>query len=90
MWNENQYFINNAMAKKELAVRILVDEKLINKALVTLDQDVLSPEEINKRFFDREPFLFDVGLMEEEALAMTTAFVGLIEADNQEREKGGE
>ncbi|WP_353124184.1 hypothetical protein [Dysgonomonas capnocytophagoides] len=75
------------MAKKELAIRLLVDEKQINKALVTLDQDVLSPEEINKRFFDRKPFVFDVDLMEEEAFAMTVAFVALIEADNQEKEK---
>lgn len=74
------------MAKKELAVRILVDEKQINKALVTLDQDVLSPEELDKRFFSREPFVLDVETLGEEAFTITLAFTAMIEDDNQSKE----
>ena len=85
MWNENQYFINNTMAKKELAIRLLVEETEVNKALVVLGLDVLSPEELDKRFFSREPFVLDVETMEEEAFSVTVAFVALIEADNQEK-----
>lgn len=75
------------MAKKELAIRILVEEKEVNKALVILGLDVLSPEELDKRFFSREPFVLDVETMKEEAFSIRIAFVALIEDDNQEREK---
>lgn len=74
------------MAKKELAIRLLVDEKEVNKALVVLGQDVLSPEELNKKFIDREPVIFDVESAEDDAFGMVLAFVALIEVDNQSKE----
>lgn len=90
MWRENQHSINNEdMAKKELAIRLLVDEKEVNKALAMLNVDVLSPEELDKRFFSREPFVLDVETLGEEAFSMTLAFTALVEDDNQSKEKGG-
>lgn len=90
MWRENQHSINNEdMAKKELAIRLLVDEKEVNKALAMLNVDVLSPEELDKRFFSREPFVLDVETLGEEAFSMTLAFTALVEGDNQSKEKGG-
>lgn len=77
------------MAKKELAIRLLVDEKEVNKALVMLNVDVLSPEGLDKRFFSREPFVLDVETLGEEAFSMTLAFTALVEGDNQSKEKGG-
>lgn len=73
------------MAKKELAVRLLVDEKEVNKALVMLDQDALSTEELDKRFFSREPLVLDVATLGEEAFTITLAFTALIEDDNQSK-----
>lgn len=73
------------MAKKELAVRLLVDEKEVNKALVMLDQDALSTEELDKRFFSREPLVLDVATFGEEAFTITLAFTALIEDDNQSK-----
>ncbi|MFV0341026.1 MAG: hypothetical protein ACK5MA_10460 [Parachlamydiaceae bacterium] len=74
------------MAKKELAIRLLVDEKEVNKALVMLNQDALSPEKLDERFFGREPLVFDVATLGEEAFSMTLAFTALIEDDNQSKE----
>lgn len=74
------------MAKKELAIRLLVDEKEVNKALVMLNQDALSPEKLEERFFSREPLVFDVATLGEEAFSMTLAFTALIEDDNQSKE----
>ncbi len=76
------------MGKKELAIRLLVDEKEVNKALVMLSQDALSPEQLEKKFFSREPLVFDVETLGEEAFSMTIAFVALIEDDNQSKEGG--
>lgn len=75
------------MAKKELAIRLLVEETEVNKALVMIGLDALYPDELEKRFFSREPFVFDVEKMDEDALSMTIAFVAMIEDDNQEKEK---
>lgn len=80
------------MAKKELAIRLLVEEKEVNKALVMLDQNALSPEELDKRFFSREALVLDVATLGEEAFTITLAFTAIIEDDNQSKEKneGGE
>lgn len=76
----------NDMAKKELAIRLLVDEKEVNKALVMLDQDALSPEELDKRFFSREALLFDVETLGEDTFPIVAAFTAIIEDDNQSKE----
>lgn len=76
------------MAKKELAIRLLVEENVVNKALVILDQEVLPLDKLNERFFDREPFVLDMEALGEESLSATLAFVALIEDDNQSK-KGG-
>ena len=77
------------MAKKELAIRLLVEENIVNKALVILDQGVLPLDKLNERFFDREPLVLDMETLGEESLSATLAFVALIEDDNQSKEKGG-
>lgn len=73
------------MAKKELAIRLLVEEKEVNKMFVLLGQDVLSQDELNKRFFEREPLLFDVETLGDEALPIIMAFTAIIEDDNQSK-----
>lgn len=76
------------MAKKELAIRLLVDEKDVNKAMVLLGQDALSPEELDKRFFSREPLVFDIDRLEDAAFEVTLAFIAIIEDDNLSKING--
>lgn len=72
------------MAKKELAIRLLVEEKEVNKALAMLGQEVLTIDELDQKFFNsRTPFVLDVEEFEEESSSMILAFVALIEDDNQ-------
>lgn len=71
------------MEKKELAIRILVDEKEVNKAMMLLGEDIFTKEEIDKRFFDREPFKLDTKILGNDGLAFVATVVGLVEADNR-------
>lgn len=72
------------MAKKELAIRLLVEEKEVNKALAMLGQEVLTTDELDKKFFNgRTPFVLDVEELEDESEPMVLAFVALIEDNNQ-------
>ncbi|GHV31574.1 hypothetical protein FACS1894177_06460 [Bacteroidia bacterium] len=69
------------MAKKILAVRLLVDEKQVRKATSFLDfgDEVIDREDLQRRFFDREPVVIDVvEMFEGQAMPATLAFVGNI------------
>ncbi|GAB6010818.1 hypothetical protein [Viscerimonas tarda] len=68
------------MAKKILAIRLLVDEKQVQQVASFLDvsDDVISTEDLQRRFFDREPVVVDVTELEEQAFPMTMAFVASI------------
>ena len=75
------------MAKKILAVRLLVDEKQVQQATLFLDMsgEAISTEDLQRRFFDRDPVIVDVTKMEEQALRMTLAFVALnLQKENDE------
>ena len=71
------------MAKKELAIRLLVDKKDINKLFALLGEDVLSAEELDKRFFDRDPLIYDLEELGADAFSITAALVAIIEDDNR-------
>lgn len=71
------------MAKRELAIKLLVEEKEVNRVFALLGEDVLPQEELNKKFFDREPLLLDVEKFGEESFPITMAFVAIIEDDNR-------
>jgi cobalamin biosynthesis protein CbiG len=74
------------MAKKILAVRLLVDEKQVQQSASFLDvsDEVISKEDLHRRFFDREPVVVDVTELGEEAMAMTLAFTGMILGKEEE------
>lgn len=75
------------MAKKELAIRLLVEEKDVNKALIMLDQDALTPDQMDARFFSREPLILDVKTLSENGFPLTAAFTAIIEDDNRKKEE---
>ena len=67
--------------KKPLAITFLVEEKEVRKTMAMLTGELLSDDELDNKFFSN-PVSIDMELMEEQALAMTMAFVALI-ADNK-------
>lgn len=76
------------MAKKELCVRLLVDECHVNMAASMVGL-VLSPEEQDKKFYNRdEPLLIDVSEMsdgdKESEIGMTMAFALFVVAKDAE------
>jgi len=74
------------MAKKILAVRLLVDEKQVQQAASFLDvsDEVISKEDVQHRFFNREPVVVDVTELGEESFSMTLAFVSYILSKEQD------
>lgn len=67
--------------KKPLAITFLVEEKEVRKIMAILTGEIMSDEELDNKFFS-SPVSIDMELMEEQAPAMTMAFVALI-ADNK-------
>ncbi len=82
------------MAKKELSIRLIVDESRINMA-ASFAGLVLSPEELSKKFFERsEPVIVDIAEMADDdpsaELNMTMAFAFFIIGKDAEKEEGNE
>jgi hypothetical protein len=78
------------MAKKILAVRLLVEEKQVQQAASFLDfgDEVIGKEDLQRRFFDREPVVIDVvEMLEDQAMPATLAFVGNILLKEQEEKE---
>jgi len=63
--------------KKPLAITFIVEEKEVRKVMAILTGEVLSDEKLEKTFFS-DPVSIDIETMEEQAKAMTMAFVALI------------
>ncbi|GAB6123061.1 hypothetical protein JCM30204_42110 [Dysgonomonas termitidis] len=79
------------MAKKELCVRLIVDECHVNMAASMLGL-TLSPEEQDKKFYNRdEPLAVDVSEMsdgdKESEMGMTMAFTLFVIAKDAEKEE---
>ncbi len=72
------------MAKKELAIRLLVDENSVRFAASQFGCNIQSDKELNETFFERDPLVFDVEVMGEDAFAMTAAFTAFLVADTME------
>ena len=74
------------MAKKILAVQLLVDEKHVHQAASFFDASdkIISEDDLQRRFFDRSPVVCDVSELEDEAFGMTMGFVGFIMTKEQE------
>ncbi len=80
------------MAKKELAVRLIVDECHVNMA-TSFVGEILSPEDFDKKFFSRDkPIVIDVSEMsdgdKESEMGMTMAFALFVIAKDAENEDG--
>jgi cobalamin biosynthesis protein CbiG len=73
------------MAKKILAVRLLVDEKTVQQVASFLDvsDEIIGKDELQRRFFDREPVVVDITEMGEET-SITMLFAGQILVKEQE------
>ena len=74
--------------KKALAISLEFDIKTVKKVLVLMDMDVPSDEEIEKRFFNREPVKLDSEEVfgPSESLQVALAFMAVI-MDKEEKEK---
>jgi len=67
---------------KALALHLEFDVKAVRKAIAQLTGEVLSDEEINENFFDREPLKLDVQqFLGAEADQICMAFCALLYAD---------
>lgn len=80
------------MAKKELSVRLIVDESHVNMAASYLGL-VLSREELDKKFFNRdEPMSIDIQEMTDgndaDEIGMAMAFALFMIAKDAEKEEG--
>lgn len=74
------------MAKKELAIRLLVDENSVRFAASQFGCNIQSDDELNEKFFERDPIVFDVDTLGDDAFAMTAAFTAFLVADVLEKE----
>lgn len=66
------------MSKRILAINFAFDEKQVRRAIALISGEGLSDEELNRRFFNREPVTVDSDILEEEADPMCIAFVSFI------------
>ncbi len=79
------------MAKKELSIRLIVDESHVNIA-ASFSNLILSPEELNGKFFERpEPVVVDIAEMADgdynTELNMAMAFAFMIISKDAEQEE---
>lgn len=63
--------------KKPLAITFLADEKEVRKALAILTGELISDEELEKKFFSN-PIDMDMEMMGEDSKNMILAFVAII------------
>ena len=77
------------MAKKILAVRLLVDEKQVHQAVSFFDtsNEIIGGDDLQRRFFDRDPVVVDVSeLLGEDSFGMTAGMVGFILSKEQDED----
>lgn len=71
---------------KPLALHLEFDVKAVRKAIAQLTGEVLSDEEINEKFFNREPLKLDVQkFLGAEADQICMAFSALLYADSMDK-----
>lgn len=75
------------MAKKILPVNLLVEENTVRFLASKFGVNIQSDEELNEKFFEREPVTFDVETMGDDAMAMTAGFTAIIAADILEKQQ---
>lgn len=76
---------------KPLAIQLEFDIKTVRRALAILTGEVMSDEEINAKFFDREPVKVDAAELfgESESLQISAGFLSIIMDEGKPYPKPG-
>ncbi len=69
---------------KPLALQFTATTEQVRMVVSNLTGKLLTDEQIEERFFNREPLLFDPNDMGEEGAQAAMAFIGLLIADYEE------
>lgn len=76
-------------AKRPLAIQLNFDIKSVRRALALITGDTMTDEEINAKFFDRDPVRVDVEKMlgVVDSLQLCAGFIAIVMADGQEKKE---
>lgn len=75
------------MERKPLAFKLMVDPKNVRRAVALVTGEPMTDEELNKKFFDREPIELESPGDAGEDFQMTVAFAALMMAEDMKSEE---